>query len=193
MHHGIYEIPPFVSPLAMSCLDSNISLVPGINSWYEYLQPYCPLQHKYKHTKPQSHKATKLQSYKDAQTNDISANSSKKGECIHRLLCMWIVIHCICKRRYLKEIEETCVWILKFCSQLLRSSFWNKVICNSFLKEFNSHSTPPCLCTLSRIWSNFSSDLIKDRVLSWNKNKNLMSSKSMYSVDDFCDKSLHWR
>ena len=49
-----------VSPLAMSCLDSNISLVPGINSWYEYLQPYCPLQHKYKHTKPQSHKATKI-------------------------------------------------------------------------------------------------------------------------------------
>ena len=38
----------------MSCLDSKISSVPSINSWY--LQPCWPLQHTHKHTHPQSHK-----------------------------------------------------------------------------------------------------------------------------------------
>ena len=45
--------------------------------------------------------------------------------------------------------------------------------------------------TLSRIVSNFSSDLIKDRVLSWNKYKNIMSSKSMYSVGNLLVKTRY--
>ena len=50
-----------VCPLAMSCLDTKISLVPiSINSWY--LQPYWTLQHTSEQTKPQSHKETYTQS-----------------------------------------------------------------------------------------------------------------------------------
>ena len=45
--------------------------------------------------------------------------------------------------------------------------------------------------TLSRIVSNFSSDLIKDRVLSWNKYKNVMSSKAMYSVGNLLVKTRY--
>ena len=41
-----------VCPLAMSCLDTQISLVPiSINSWY--LQPYWTLQYTSEQTKPQ--------------------------------------------------------------------------------------------------------------------------------------------
>ena len=54
---GGLNVPFFIWPLAMSCLDAKFSLFPNIS--LQHLQPYWSItlqQHTYKHAWPQSHK-----------------------------------------------------------------------------------------------------------------------------------------